>query len=298
MEVGTHPEITERMMRMYGAMIGDFVGSIYEWRNIKTKEFPFFHKRCFLTDDSYMTVAVAQACMNWPEHRSEEAFVEDLTFEMVRIGRTYPDAGYGGRFSKWLFAKTQHPYKSCGNGSAMRASPCGMVAESLEEAELLGRLSALPSHDHREGIRGAVVTAGCVYLAKTGATRHEISRYIKKHGYDMRFTLNAIRPMYKFNETCQGTVPPALKAFLESYSFEDAIRNAISLGGDSDTVAAITGGVAGAYYGIPDSFLSVIRGAVLAQCLREEQDIIHRFTSKFDENGKQARTNRRKGSDF
>lgn len=278
---------------MYGAMIGDYVGSIYEWHNLNRKDFPFFHKRCFLTDDSYMTIAVAQACMNWKEHHDPDAFVEDLTLEMVRIGRTYPDAGYGGHFRRWLFAEVQKPYNSCGNGAAMRVSPCGLVAESLEEAELLGRLSAMPSHNHRHGILGAEVIAGCVYLARTGSSRAEIRTYAESKGYNLHFTLDALRPLYKFNGTCQGTVPPALKSFLESNSFEDAIRNAISIGGDSDTVAAITGSVAGAYYGIPEEMVAHIRSVIEKQCCREERDIVERFMAVYHTNGALVRKAKR-----
>lgn len=262
---------------MYGAMIGDYVGSIYEWHNIKTKEFPFFRGKCFLTDDSYMTIAVAQACRNWPEHRDLEAFSEDVKFEMIRIGRTYPNKGYGGGFRRWLHSEKPHPYYSCGNGSAMRVSPCGFAARTLEEAEALAEASALPTHDHPEGIKGAQATAAAVFLARTGHTRSEIGAYIRENYYPLKETLAQIRPVYEFDGTCQGTVPQAIQAFLESTSFEDAIRNAISLGGDSDTLAAITGGIAEAYYGVPLEMRKRIKQVIAKSCYQEEQDMVLNF---------------------
>lgn len=266
---------------MYGAMIGDYVGSIYEWHNIKTKDFPFFSKKCFLTDDSFMTIAVAQACRNWPEHHDLEAFAEDVKFEMIRIGRTYPNKGYGGSFRKWLNSEKPEPYNSYGNGSAMRVSPCGFTARSLAEAEALAEASALPTHNHSEGIKGAKATAASVYLARTGHTRSEIGAYIRENYYPLAETLAQIRPVYAFNGSCQGTVPQAIQAFLESASFEDAIRNAISIGGDSDTVAAITGGIAEAYYGIPFEMRMRIERVIDLTCRKEEQEIIRRFRKKY-----------------
>jgi len=262
---------------MYGAMIGDYVGSIYEWHNIKTKDFPFFSHRCFLTDDSFMTIAVAQACSNWPEHRDLEAFSEDVKFEMTRIGLTYPHKGYGGRFRQWLLDPHPEPYNSYGNGSAMRVSPCGFAAESLEEAEALAEASAMPTHNHPEGIKGAKAVAAAVYLARTGHTRSEIGAYIRDNYYPLDKTLAQIRPDYKFDVSCQGTVPPAIQAFLESTSFEDTIRNAISLGGDSDTVAAITGAIAEAYYGIPDEMREHIKRVIKTTCWQEEIDMVRKF---------------------
>lgn len=235
---------------MNGAMFGDFVGSIYEWDNIKTKDFLFTTPDCFLTDDSYMTLAVASACVNWPKHHDLDRFSSDVMQEMLRIGRKYPGKGYGGRFSRWLQSNDPQPYGSYGNGSAMRVSPCGFIARSLAEAEDLAEYSAYPTHDHREGVKGAKATAAAVYMACNHATKEEIADYIRNNYYPLDKTLDEIRPTYTFDDTCQGTVPPAIQAFLESTGFEDAIRNAISLGGDSDTLAAITGGIAEAFYGI------------------------------------------------
>ena len=234
---------------MLGAIIGDIVGSVYEFDNIKTKDFPLFRDDCFFTDDTVMTCAVAEAVM-----RGGRA--DDFIDEMKRLGRLYPYAGYGGNFSRWLASSDRAPYHSYGNGSAMRVSPCGWMSEDGYEA---ARLSAAVTHDHPEGIKGALATFDAIVLARTGfrndpaGCKKRIREQIEgKYGYDLSPTLDEIRPTYRFNETCQETVPQAIVAFLESTDFEDAIRNAISLGGDSDTLAAITGSIAEAAYGIPD----------------------------------------------
>ena len=229
---------------MLGAIIGDIVGSVYEWNNIKTKDFPLFSEKCFFTDDTVMTIAIADALLNGG---TADNFIDS----MKRIGRLYPNSGYGSRFNSWIFLNEREPYNSWGNGSAMRVSPCGWFAESLDEAENLAEKSAMVTHNHSEGIKGAKATAAAIYLARKDTKKDKIKEYIeKKYGYDLDRTLDSIRPIYHFNETCQETVPEAIIAFLESYDFEDAIRNAISLGGDSDTLAAITGSIAEAAYGI------------------------------------------------
>lgn len=231
---------------MYGAIIGDIVGSKYEFNNIKTKDFPFLSPGCTFTDDTVMTVAVANALLR---SRAECApFKPLLVQEMQSLGRNYPHAGYGGMFSSWLLEENPQPYNSFGNGSAMRVSPCGLIAISLEEAIALARASAEVTHNHPEGIKGAEATAAAIFFAKTGADKASIGAYIHHHYYDLSQTLDEIRPTYCFHETCQNTVPQAIIAFLESESYEDAIRNAVSLGGDSDTLAAITGAVAWSYY--------------------------------------------------
>jgi ADP-ribosylglycohydrolase len=227
---------------MLGAIIGDIVGSIYEFDNIKTKDFPLFGEKCFFTDDTVMTVAVADALM-------KDGSADDFIDSMKEFGRLYPDAGYGGNFGWWLTSDDREPYNSYGNGAAMRVSPCAWFAETLEEAEDLAERSAAVTHNHPEGIKGAKATAAAIFLARESKSKAEIKEYIeKKYGYDLNRTLDEIRPVYQFNETCQETVPEAIIAFLESTDFEDAIRNAVSLGGDSDTLAAITGSIAeGAY---------------------------------------------------
>ena len=231
---------------MFGAIIGDIVGSIYEWRNIKTKEFPLFGQNCKFTDDTVMTIAVAEGLMNGGAHK-------DFISAMKRLGRMYPNAGYGGHFRSWLFTSDCKPYNSWGNGSAMRVSPAGWFFDALEMTENAAEVSAAVTHNHPEGIKGAQATAAAIFLARSKKSKEEIKSYIEnKYGYDLSRTLDEIRPDYEFDVSCMGTVPEAIIAFLESENFEDAIRNAISLGGDSDTLAAITGSIAEAAYSVPD----------------------------------------------
>jgi type I restriction enzyme M protein len=237
---------------MIGAIFGDIVGSVYEFDNIKTKKFTLFSPWCEYTDDTVMTVALADALMQFDEINDVEEFKKVLVKTFHRYGKAYPDAGYGGRFRRWLKNGETEPYGSYGNGSAMRVSPVAWYARSLDEALALAKASAEVTHNHREGIKGAVVTAGATYLARTGADMAEIRSFVSDY-YDMSFTLDGLRSSYRFNETCQGTVPQAMQAFFESVSFEDAIRNGISIGGDSDTLCAICGAVAEAYYGISES---------------------------------------------
>ena len=234
---------------MLGAIIGDIVGSRFEWNNHRSKSFEFLTYKCFPTDDSIMTLAVAKAIL---ESKNDWSDLSDNTVKyMQELGRKYSDCGYGDKFMGWIFSDNPIPYYSYGNGAAMRVSAAGLVANSLEEAKLLSRLVTEVTHNHPEGIKGAEATAIAVFLAKSGSNILEIRDHINKNYYPLDFTLDEIRDTYKFNETSQDTVPQALTAFFESISFEDAIRNAISVGGDSDTVAAICGGVAEAYYGIP-----------------------------------------------
>ena len=240
---------------MLGAIVGDMVGSRFEWNNIKTKEFEFFTSRCEVTDDSIMSLAVAKALLACD---GDYANLGDMAVKyMHEIGRLYPNCGYGGMFRQWIISDDPQPYNSFGNGAAMRVSACGFAAKTLDEAVLLSRKVTEVTHNHPEGIRGAEATAVCVFLARTGSGLPEIRDYVKEHyghdenGYQMNFTLDGIREKYSFDVSCQGSVPQAITAFLESVSFEDAIRNAISIGGDSDTLAAITGGIAEAYYGVP-----------------------------------------------
>ena len=230
---------------MLGAIIGDIVGSVYEWNNIKTKDFPLFGDKCTFTDDTVMTIAVAAALLHGGTHKA-------FASAMKEYGRMYPSAGYGGMFRRWIKTKDWKPYNSFGNGSAMRVSPVGLFFDTLEETETYAETSAAVTHNHPEGIKGAQATAAAIFLARQGKSKDEIKSYIEKRFlYDLSRSLDEIRPDYEFNETCQETVPQAITAFLESSDFEDAIRNAISLGGDSDTMAAITGSIAEAAYGIP-----------------------------------------------
>lgn len=234
---------------MLGAIIGDIVGSRFECNNHRSKDFEFLTYKCFLTDDSIMSLAIAQAILVSKKDHSDLS--KNAVECMQNIGRNYPDCGYGGSFYGWIFSDDPKPYDSYGNGAAMRVSAAGFAANSIEEAKKLSRLVTEVSHNHPEGIKGAEATAVAIFMAKTGSNIFEIRDYIDKNYYPMNFTLDEIRDTYQFNETCQETVPLALQAFFESTGFEDAIRNAISIGGDSDTVAAICGGVAEAYYGIP-----------------------------------------------
>ena len=236
---------------MLGAIIGDIVGSPYEFSSKKTKDFLLFQPSCRPTDDSVMTIAVGCACVS-SNYKDEREFKRLLTELMQELGRIYPDAGYGGMFYRWLRSHSPKPYNSFGNGSAMRVSPVAWVAESLEEAETLAKWSAEITHSHPEGIKGAQAVAAAIFMARNGADQEEIRGYIQENYYDLSFTLDEIRPGYRFDVTCQGSVPQAIVCFLEAEDFEDAIRNAVSLGGDGDTQAAIAGSIAEAYFGIPE----------------------------------------------
>ena len=275
---------------MFGAIYGDIVGSVYEFNNIRTKDFELFSEKSKFTDDTVMTLAVANAlvifdemtreenCLDAPSKNNLAYFKEILISEMHTTGEKYPRAGYGGRFRFWLKEKQTEPYGSYGNGSAMRVSPVAWYANSLEECLDFAKASAEVTHNHPEGIKGAVVTAGATYLARTGATMDEIKAFVAKY-YEINFTLDEIRPTYEFNETCQDTVPQAMQAFFESTSFEDAIRNAISIGGDSDTLAAITGAVAEAYYGMTEREVRNITTILDRSLLKILEDFRKRFVN-------------------
>ncbi len=236
---------------MLGAIIGDIAGSLYEFGSVKTKDFELFTTGSRLTDDSYMTIAVGCACAN-SRLDNEADFKSYVTYWMRKIGRKYPNAGYGAMFYKWLKSDIMPAYNSFGNGSAMRVSSVAWFAKSLEEAEKLAAWSAEVTHNHPEGVKGAKAIAAAVFLARRGTNKSEIKKYIEENYYKLNFTLDEIRPSYKFDVTCQGSVPQAIECFLEATDFEDAIRNAVSLGGDCDTQAAMAGAIAEAYYGIPD----------------------------------------------
>ncbi len=238
---------------MIGVIAGDIVGSVYERRRnrIKTKDFPLFSPNCTFTDDTVLTVAVAAAILRGQDY--EKAVRE--------IGQKYPNAGYGISFIDWLFSKNPQPYNSWVNGSAMRVSPVGFAFDTEEKVLTEAKKTAEITHNHPEGIKGAQATALAVFLARTTKDKNFIKNTIEdKFNYNLSRTLDQIRPSYRFNVSCQGTVPEAIIAFLESTSFEDAIRNAISLGGDSDTLACITGGIAQAYYGgVPDHITKKVK---------------------------------------
>jgi len=233
---------------MLGAVVGDIVGSIYEWNNHRSKDFALFGPGADYTDDSVLTMAVADALLHGlPPQKA-----------LYLWATRHPKRGYGGAFASWLDTWELAPYMSWGNGAAMRVSPAALLANSLEEALDLATRVTEVTHDHPEGLKGAKATAHAIFLARFGASADEIRRTIAEtYGYDMDRTVDAIRPHYRFNESCQGTVPEALICALEATSFEDAIRNAVSIGGDSDTVAAIAGPVAEARFGIPDEIAQV-----------------------------------------
>lgn len=227
---------------MLGAIAGDIIGSIYERFPIKSKDFRLFDSRCQFTDDTVLTVAVAEVLLR------DGSYVE--TFR--RYYARHPNAGYGGAFHVWARSTDPKPYNSFGNGSAMRVSPVALAFDTIELVRAEARRSAQVTHNHPEGVKGAEATASAVFLARSGTSKNQIRSYIEREfGYDLSRTPDDIRPGYFFDVTCQGTVPAALASFLHAHDFEDAIRNAISLGGDSDTLACIAGGVAGAYYGVP-----------------------------------------------
>lgn len=246
---------------MYGAFIGDIVGSKYEFDNIKTKSFPLFSDDCDFTDDTIMTVAVAKAIMlsrdeQLKTNNQGNGFSDFLVQTMQDFGKRFPHpkGAYGSNFAIWLQQDNPEPYNSFGNGSAMRVSPCGLFAVTLEEAQTLARVSACVSHNHPEGIKGAEAVASAVFMAKAGQTKEDIRKYITENYYPLNFTLDSIRETYCFDGSCQGSVPQAIVAFLESENFEDAIRNVISIGGDTDTTGAITGSIAWVYYAVQTGY--------------------------------------------
>jgi ADP-ribosylglycohydrolase len=225
---------------MIGAIAGDIIGSVYEWNNIKTKEFPLFPRKCFFTDDTVLTVALAESILTGGPYASN----------LRKFYNLYPDAGYGGRFREWAASSYSRPYNSWGNGAAMRISPAGFAYDDLKTVLEKAKEFTEITHNHPEGIKGGQSAAAAIFLARTGKSKDEIREYISgKIGYQLDRHVDEIRPHYRFNESSQETVPQAIRAFIDSTDFEDAIRTAISLGGDSDTLACITGGIAQAFYG-------------------------------------------------
>ena len=236
---------------MIGAIAGDIIGSVYEGYGIKTTEFELFSSESTFTDDTVLTVAVADCILNGKSYAAT----------LKEYGREYPYAGYGGRFRMWLLSDSSQPYNSFGNGSAMRVSPVGFAFTSLDEVLREAEKSAAVTHNHPEGIKGAQAVAASIFLAREGESKGKIKKYVEGNvGYNLHQALDEIRPYYSFNETCQGSVPQSIIAFLESETYEDAIRKAISIGGDSDTIACIAGGIAQAYYKeIPDYIIKEVK---------------------------------------
>jgi len=222
-----------------GAIAGDVIGSVFEWDNVKTTNFPLFRKKSSFTDDTVLTVATMDAIVN----------KKDYTKVYQRYGRRYPMRGYGGNFKKWLITPRPKPYNSWGNGSAMRVSPIGWAFDRIEEVLEEAKKSAEVTHNHPEGIKGAQAVAAAIFLARTGQSKRAIKTYIETmFDYDLDRTIESIRPDYKFDVSCQGSVPESIIAFLESTDYENTIRLAISIGGDSDTIACIAGSIAQAFY--------------------------------------------------
>ena len=263
---------------MLGAIIGDIVGSIYEFdekEKNKSKKFELFNPKCEFTDDSVMTIAIAKSLLDC------EGNYKDLNFIVIEnmkdFGRRYQYCGFGFRFYDWIKGNSTEPYNSFGNGAAMRVSPCGIVGKSIDEVKMLSKKVTEVTHNHPEGIKGAEATAIAVYLAKQGKSIKEIKKYICDNYYKIDFTLDEIRPTYEFDVTCQGSVPQALECFFESTSYEDTIRNAISLGGDTDTQAAIAGSIAEEYYGIPKT----IRDKGILYLNDDLKDVVIKFENKY-----------------
>ena len=241
--------------KLVGALVGDIVGSVYEFDNRRTKTFEMFGdwhgRKCFATDDSIMTLAIAKAVMDSaPDHHD---LGQNAIRAMREVGQPYPHCGYGGRFLHWMYCDDPQPYNSYGNGAAMRVSPVAYFAADRNDAMEMAKIVTEVTHNHPEGIKGAQTVAGLVYMALNGSTMDAMKKFAMSKYPELGFALDQIRSTYQFNETCQQTVPQAITAFFESQDFEDAIRNAISVGGDSDTLACITGSIAGAYYGVSDS---------------------------------------------
>ncbi len=260
---------------MYGAILGDMIGAPYEFdQGNKSKDFPLFCRKSRFTDDSVMTIAVAEALMD-SMGQPEETVKDALVSSMQRWGRHFPYAGYGGMFYHWLKEKVPKPYGSYGNGSAMRASSAGWLFDSIEETRKYARLSAEVTHNHPEGIKGAEATASAIFMARKGYAKEEIKEYIvREFGYDLSRTCDEIRPGYYHKESCQETVPEAITAFLEGNDFEDVIRTAVSLGGDCDTLTCIAGGIAEAFYGVPDPLKAECR----KRLHKDMRKVLDRFT--------------------
>lgn len=263
---------------MIGAIAGDVIGSVFEWNSTKSVEFDLFHPEATFTDDSVLTFAIARAILDaHPKRPTNSAYGKSLR----DFGNRYPGRGYGGNFQRWLHSARPRAYNSFGNGSGMRVSPIGLAWDKdsvvLREAEK----SAAPTHNHEEGIKGAQAVALGVLLARTGASKDQIRAELAgRFRYDLARTVESIRPAYVFDVTCQGSVPEAIIAFLDSSSYESAVRNAISLGGDADTQACIAGAIAGAYYDVPPGVISETRSRLPAEFLRILEEFERAFPAR------------------
>lgn len=268
---------------MYGAILGDIIGSPFEFdRGDKTKYFKLFSRRSHFTDDSVMTLAVCEALLKVGQDATVKEIEDAVITSMQSWGRRYLHEGYGGYFRRWLTARHPEPYNSFGNGSAMRVSAAGWLYDSLEKTRVVAKATANVTHNHPEGIKGAEATASAIFMARNGSSKEEIKKYIENEfHYDLNRTLDEIRPSFHMDETCQKTVPEAIIAFLEARDFEDAIRNAVSLGGDTDTLGAITGSIAEAYFGISETLISECRNRINKD-MRDVVDTFYSFVRKDD----------------
>ena len=262
---------------MYGTILGDIIGCPFEFdRGDKTKDFKLFSRRSHFTDDSVMTLAVCEALLKVGRDATVKEIGDAVITSMQSWGRRYPHEGYGGYFRCWLTARHPEPYNSFGKGSAMRVSAAGWLYDSLEKTRVVAKATANVTHNHPEGIKGAEATASAIFMARNGSSKEEIKKYIENEfHYDLNRTLDEIRPSFHMHETCQKTVPEAIIAFLEAKDFEDAIRNAVSLGGDTDTLGAITGSIAEAYFGIPEALRSECRNRIN----KDMRDVVDTFYS-------------------
>ncbi len=263
---------------MYGAILGDIIGSPFEFdQGNKCKDFQLFSKGASYTDDTVMTIAVAEAFL-FAHTRSDEAWLKTRLIRcMQKWGRRYPNAGYGIRFNLWLAMDDPKPYHSFGNGSAMRVSSVAWLFEDLATVRRMARLSAEVTHDHPEGIKGAEATASAIFLARTGHTKAQIKDYIEENfHYDLGRTCDEIRPGYHHVESCQETVPEAITAFLEGASFEDVIRTAVSLGGDCDTLTCIAGSIAEGFYGVPEE----LKQECKRRMPKDLRQVLHQFENR------------------
>ena len=240
---------------MIGAIIGDVVGSKYEFNNIKTTEFEFFAQDCHYTDDTVLTMAVCEVLLDVNSDMSDHEIKERMTKSIKKWATKYPHASYGRRFRRWMRREHMEPYNSFGNGSAMRVSSAGWLFDDLETTRRMARLSAEVTHNHTLGVKGAEAVASAIFMARKGASKKDIWFYMEdEFDYDVHFTCDEIRKTYSFDETCEGTIPEALAAFFDGTDFEDTIRLGVSLGGDTDTLCAITGAVSEAFFGVPEEF--------------------------------------------
>lgn len=270
---------------MTGAILGDIIGSPYEFdRGGKTKDFPLFSEQSVYTDDTVMTLAVGKAFLEVGPNAGDDVILSVLADRMRQFGRMYPNAGYGGRFRQWLRDPDRKAYNSYGNGSAMRVSSVAWLYDDLGAVRHAARLSAEVTHNHPEGIKGAQATACAIFLARTGHAKAEIREYVEREfAYSLNRSCDEIRPHYRHTESCMGTVPEAVTAFLEGGSFEDVIRTAVSLGGDCDTLAAIAGSIAEGFYGIPAELKEECRKRLpepLLRALEEFEEAVGQKTAR------------------